>query len=67
LQPVTPRRTTKSSDGSAYDPASPTFLSKSRPKSMPRRQVIPAAAKEEGKDEQSTINVLLESFPCRNV
>jgi hypothetical protein len=34
---------------------------------MPRRQVIPAAAKEEGKDEQSTINVLLESFPCRNV
>jgi origin recognition complex subunit 5 len=63
-QPVTPRRTTRSSAGSASDPASPS-------KSRPRRQLIPAAAaaaatkEEEGKDERSTINVLLEALPCR--
>lgn len=61
-QPVTPRRTTRSSAGSVSDPASP---SKSRPKSTPRRQLIPAAAKEEGEDERSSINVLLEALPGR--
>ncbi|XP_025794177.1 origin of replication complex subunit 1 isoform X2 [Panicum hallii] len=62
-QPVTPRRTTRSSAGSASDPASP---SKSRPKSTPRRQLIPAASKEEeGEDERSAINALLEALPGR--
>ena len=62
-QPVTPRRTTRSSAGSASDPASPTSPSKSRP----RRQLVPAAAKEEeeGEDERSTINALLEALPGR--
>ncbi|CAN6315183.1 unnamed protein product [Urochloa humidicola] len=65
-QPVTPRRTTRSSAGSASDPASP---SKSRPKSAPRRQLIPTAAaaakEEEGEDQRSAIDVLLEALPGR--
>ncbi|KAF8775571.1 hypothetical protein HU200_004345 [Digitaria exilis] len=72
-QPVTPRRTTRSSAGSASDPASSTPQSKSRPKSTLRRQLIPAAAaaakeeeeEEEGENDQSTVNVLLEALPGR--
>ncbi|KAJ1293519.1 hypothetical protein BS78_01G074500 [Paspalum vaginatum] len=69
-QPVTPRRTTRSSAVSAPDPASPTSPSKSRPKPTPRRQLIPTdVAKEEeegeGEHERSTIDALLEALPGR--
>ncbi|WVZ60627.1 hypothetical protein U9M48_010620 [Paspalum notatum var. saurae] len=67
-QPVTPRRTTRSTV-SAPDPASPTSPSNSRPKPTPRRQLIPTAAaakeEEEGEHERSTIDALLEALPGR--
>ncbi|CAL4944509.1 unnamed protein product [Urochloa decumbens] len=66
-QPITPRRTTRSSAGSASDPATPTSPSKSGPKSTLRRQLIPTAAakEEEGENERSAIDVLLEELPGR--
>ncbi|KAL6637899.1 hypothetical protein ACP70R_025471 [Stipagrostis hirtigluma subsp. patula] len=68
-QPLTPRRTTRSS-ASASDPASPCSPPKSRPKPPPRRQLLAAAAaKEEEKEHQEqqkrSIDALLEALPGR--
>uniref|UniRef100_A0A0A9GCF8 Uncharacterized protein n=1 Tax=Arundo donax TaxID=35708 RepID=A0A0A9GCF8_ARUDO len=60
-QPVTPRRTTRSSAS-----ASPTSPSKSRPKPSPRRRLLAAgAAKEEEGETTQTVDALLEALPGR--
>ncbi|TVU44895.1 hypothetical protein EJB05_04358, partial [Eragrostis curvula] len=70
-QPVTPRRTTRSSAGSAADPASPTSPPKSRPKPSPRRPLLAAGAaakEEEGEGKvkgKRSIDALIEALPGR--
>ncbi|XP_062209433.1 origin of replication complex subunit 5-like [Phragmites australis] len=67
-QPVTPRRTTRSS-ASVSDPASSSSPPKSRPKPSPRRRLLAPAAAKEDEDEQrqqkSSIDALLEALPGR--
>jgi origin recognition complex subunit 5 len=67
-QPVTPRRTTRSTAGSASDPTSPSSPPKSRPKPSSRRQLLAgagAAEKEEEREGKRSVDALLEALPGR--
>jgi origin recognition complex subunit 5 len=67
-QPVTPRRTTRSTAGSASDPTSPSSPPKSRPKPSSRRQLLAgagAAEKEEEGEGKRSVDALLEALPGR--
>lgn len=65
-QPVTPRRTTRSSASASPSPApaSPTSPPKSRPKPSPRRQLLAAAAAPP-KEDGSSADALLAELPGR--
>uniref|UniRef100_A0A0E0D741 Orc1-like AAA ATPase domain-containing protein n=1 Tax=Oryza meridionalis TaxID=40149 RepID=A0A0E0D741_9ORYZ len=65
-QPVTPRRTTRSSASASPSPApaSPTSPPKSRPKPSPRRQLLAAAAAPP-KEDGSPADALLAELPGR--
>ncbi|KQK13084.1 hypothetical protein BRADI_1g07950v3 [Brachypodium distachyon] len=62
-QPVTPRRSTRSTASAPDSPCSPPKSPKSRPKPPPRRQLLPAAAAEP--EEKNTLDALLEALPGR--